>query len=544
MKRSFKKMTRSRVIRYLGSVPKRNPKTVADPLLGLIIGERYQLTHVVGQGGMGIVYRAEDVRLNGRPCAVKLLTGRSIDPEEVERFERELHIISRLRSQHVVQVLDAGALDDGRRFIVMELLEGLPLSQLLKHGGAVSTSRAINLIKGVLAGLSEAHEHGVVHRDLKPANVFVTRARTGAEVGKVLDFGIAKDTRQKRQADLTAASMLIGTPKYMAPEQFLKEPPDGRTDLYAVGLLLYQMLAGKPPFLADMVVPDTIATMPPEFRIGWMHINQLPTPLELLPGLWGILTRLLAKMPDDRFDSADDVIEALVAIEHSGRIPEPLPTVASGVRVVSEDKSGTTGFPKGENLAPVEPPARRKTGLAMAALVVVGLAGAGAWLAMGSGDVPEPPRPAAAKVELCVDEVLSAPTGAIVRQGSKALGLTPLKVERPCREVWMITLERDAHRTARHTLRGRTSNGTVTVTLQPNAPAAPATAAPATAAPATVAPATAAAKPRRARTAPQPARKPARKDATPAARRTKVKKPAPKAPAKASASKADDSLFF
>lgn len=542
---------------------------MSDPLLGSIINERYLLTHVVGQGGMGIVYRAEDVRLNGRPCAIKLLTGQSADPEEANRFERELHIISRLRSQHVVQVLDTGSLPDGRRHIVMELLEGLPLSQLLKAGGALSTSRAINVIKGVLAGLSEAHEHGVVHRDLKPANVFITRARTGAEVAKVLDFGIAKDTRQKRQEDLTAASMLIGTPKYMAPEQFLKQPADGRTDLYAAGLLLYQMLTGKPPFLANMPVPDTIATMPPEFRIGWMHINQPPTPLQLPPGLWAIIERLLAKQPDARFENADQVIEALVAIEHSGRVPDPLPQIeGSGVRLVQvETPSNTTGFPVvGEQLEPpaeVAAPKSRKGLLVGASVVVAALAGAGVWWAMRAQPAADGPA-AAAKTGLCVNEIRSEPDGAAIRQGPNNLGFTPYEVERPCHEVWMIEVERKGYKTEKLTLRSRDARESVFLQLEAETRPAPAPA-PAEAPP-SAAPASEAAKPK---AAPSKARKPARRAAPKAApkatrpapakgRAAPARKPAPpkKAPVdKAPASKApaskpppakadDDSLFF
>ena len=130
----------------------------------------------------------------------------------------------------------------------MELLEGEPLSTLLEREGKLQFKRSIQITKGVLAGLSEAHECGVIHRDLKPANIFITRSRARDEITKVLDFGIAKDTNKDDATGLTSASMIIGTPKYMAPEQFMKEHTDARTDLYAVGLLLYQMLSGSPPF--------------------------------------------------------------------------------------------------------------------------------------------------------------------------------------------------------------------------------------------------------------------------------------------------------
>ncbi len=539
-----------------------------DPLLGTTVGQRYLLAEVVGQGGMGVVYRADDTRLHGRPCAVKLLTGRSADPEEVRRFARELNIIARLRSQHVVQVLDAGALDDGRQYIVMELLEGLPLSQLLKRTGPLAPERAIHLIKGVLAGLSEAHEHGVVHRDLKPANVFVTRSRTGTELAKVLDFGIAKDSGQSDNgADLTAASMLIGTPKYMAPEQFLKQTADNRTDLYAVGLLLYQMLAGEPPFTAEMPVPDTIATMPPEFRIGWLHINQLPAPLQLPPGLWAVLCGLLAKEREQRYADAGQVIDALVALEHSGRIPDPLPELAQGApSPLADSQSGTTGFPvAGETLSAAPIPSAERKGkgpLMAAAAVVAALAGGGVWWAVRGPGADA--AAAAAQAGQCVHEIVSAPTGALVRQGPNSIGVTPLKVTRPCRESWMVEIERKGFETQKITLRGKAAHEQLTVTLnreraRPEPAAAPATQAekptpaqpapaPAKAAPARRAPA-AASKPAPARPAAKVSRPAAAQPApnTRAAAKPAPSKPepsAPAAPATAAPASKGGALFF
>ena len=245
---------------------------MSSSLIGKTINDHYLLTEVLGEGGMGIVFKAEDLNLNRRLCAVKLLKGQTTDPNEAKRFEAELQIISRLRSPHVVQVLNKGYFEGHRLYLVMELLEGEPLSTLIKRVGALKVKRVIQITKGILAGLSEAHEYGVVHRDLKPANIFITRSRAGDEITKVLDFGIAKDTNRDESSGLTSASVIIGTPKYMAPEQFMKSDTDQRTDLYAVGLLLYQMLSGIPPYLANSeLVPDTLQTMPSEFQVGWLH---------------------------------------------------------------------------------------------------------------------------------------------------------------------------------------------------------------------------------------------------------------------------------
>lgn len=436
-------------------------------LLGAIIGERYLLTGVVGEGGMGVVFRAEDTRLSHRPCAVKLLTGQSSDPDEAQRFERELHIISRLRSQNVVQVLDTGILPDGRRYIVMELLEGLPLSAMLARTGPLSPARAIHIAKGVLAGLSEAHEHGIVHRDLKPANIFVTRSRTGDEIAKVLDFGIAKDTLQGAEADLTSVNMLIGTPKYMAPEQFLKLPADPRTDLYAVGLLFYQMLSGQPPFHADMSIPEALLNMPDEFRIGWLHVNQAPAELTLPAGLWAILARLLAKKPEARYEHAQQVIEALLHLDQRHYHPEVMQT-GDNPKVHREAPSGTTGFPVAAESLRNSGQSRSSRPLQWALLAagLVGAAGAAFWYVRQQPEHPQQPQAAAvvslnqptAQAQTCSTELHSDPPGATVRMGAKKLGETPLQIDRPCDEVWRIELQLEGHRAEALNLRGKASD--------------------------------------------------------------------------------------
>ena len=281
-------------------------------LIGTTINQQYLLTDILGEGGMGIVFKAENLNLNNRLCAIKLLKGHTTDPNEVRRFESELQIISKLRSPHVVQVLNKGYFEGHRLYIVMELLEGEPLSTLLKREKSIKIKRAVQITKGVLAGLSEAHDYGVVHRDLKPANIFITRSRARDEITKVLDFGIAKDTNKDDTTGLTSASMIIGTPKYMAPEQFMKQDTDQRTDLYAVGLLLYQMLSGAPPYLPKSdLVPQTLKSMPDEFKVGWLHLNADPKPLKIPTPLWDLCARMLHKDPTHRPDSAAEVISEL-----------------------------------------------------------------------------------------------------------------------------------------------------------------------------------------------------------------------------------------
>lgn len=513
---------------------------MTDPLLGSIIGERYRLGQVIGQGGMGVVYRAEDVRLAGRPCAVKLLMGTSMDPDEGQRFERELAIISRLRSNHVVQVLDTGMLPDGRRFIVMELLEGAPLSSLLKQVGFLEPRRAVKLVKGVLAGLSEAHEWGIIHRDLKPANVFVTQARTGEEIGKVLDFGIAKDTHSV-DSELTAASMLIGTPKYMAPEQFLKHGASTRTDLYAVGLLLYQALCGRPPFLPGDEVADNIKMMPDEFRVGWLHVHQAPAPLDIDPQLWAIVEMLLAKDPEARFADANGVIEALSQWEGIPIAPV-LPTVADQP-IVSAEISSTTGFPvMGESMSvPIQIARPRKTGLwvALGALIVIGGAAA-FWFAKGPTEGTAPTTAAAAKAPDCVTRIVTTPPKATVMMGATDLGQTPVEVKRPCKEQWLLDLKLLGFKPQRTTLKGRNLMSTLSLSMEPIAAATPSAASEAPKpAPVTAAPKKTKKTTRRGRTRTKTKTQPARRP-----KPVKTRAPASKAPPKAPATKAPATLPF
>jgi len=335
--------------------------SMSDPLLGKIISERYRLTEVLGQGGMGIVFKAEDLRLNNRLCAVKLLKGQTTDPHEAKRFEAELQIISRLRSPHVVQVLDTGYFEGHRLYIVMELLEGEPLSNLSAREGALALPRAIQIAKGILAGLSEAHEFGIVHRDLKPANIFITRSRAGDEITKVLDFGIAKDINSDESAALTSASMIIGTPKYMAPEQFMKQPTDIRTDIYAVGLLLYQLVSGDPPFLpTNDQIPSTLAMMPAEFKVGWLHLNAEARPLGVPEPLWRLIASMLAKDPAARPSSVTDIIDQLNYIlsqlSHQTGMFTSLHTPSGEAHADASGGLSSSG-PRGLFGAPAAPPA-------------------------------------------------------------------------------------------------------------------------------------------------------------------------------------------
>ncbi len=219
---------------------------------GDLIDERYRIVEELGHGGMGMVFKAEHVGIK-RPVALKLLHRELRDQAVVnERLMREAFATGRLDHPNCVSITDSGQLQDGTTYLVMELLKGQSLGDELDERGTLPIAEALEITKQILHGLAHAHGVGVVHRDLKPDNIFLVRHDDSEVLVKILDFGIAKllgDAREQGgTSDLTEAGMAIGSPTYMSPEQATGEEIDGRTDIYSVSLVLYEMLVGKPPF--------------------------------------------------------------------------------------------------------------------------------------------------------------------------------------------------------------------------------------------------------------------------------------------------------
>ena len=219
-----------------------------DPLIGTTLKETYHVDERIGGGGMGDVYLARHVALDA-PVALKILK-RSLaaDPLLVQRFQREARAASRLRHPNIVQVTDFGALPDGTLFMAMEHVHGKDLGRMIVEEFPIAQDRVIRIGAQILSALSEAHEHGILHRDLKPANVMIGSRRHERDLVKVLDFGIAKiQQADDRAATLTQAGIVCGTPGYMSPEQWNADPLDARSDLYSVGVILYELLTGRRP---------------------------------------------------------------------------------------------------------------------------------------------------------------------------------------------------------------------------------------------------------------------------------------------------------
>ncbi|MBL8742998.1 MAG: protein kinase, partial [Myxococcales bacterium] len=284
----------------------------ADPMIGKTIGGRYRVTGVLGEGGMGRVYVGEQqMGTSVRKVAIKtLLSQYAKDPATVARFMREVGTVSELEHPNTIKVYDFGQIDEsGELYIAMELLQGKTLEDVLMETRPLSPERVDRIIGQACGSLQEAHDKGIVHRDLKPANIFLTRRAKEDDVVKVLDFGIAKSGPEgaKTEEKLTQQGTLLGTPPYMSPEQFTGKNLDGRSDIYSLAVVTYEMLTGRLPFEADTPWQwmTQHGTAPP------LAFEAVPEAHLVPPKMRDAVMRALSKKPEDRPQTARDFYEAL-----------------------------------------------------------------------------------------------------------------------------------------------------------------------------------------------------------------------------------------
>jgi serine/threonine-protein kinase len=267
---------------------------------------QYRLVRPLGAGGMGKVFLAEH-RMLKRPCAIKLIhLAQAGDPQILARFEREVRMTARLSHWNTVEIYDYGRTDDGTFFYVMEYLPGTTLQDLLDRHGPLPAERVVHLLRQVCRALREAHGIGLIHRDIKPGNVFAARRGGVSDVAKLLDFGLVKPLTETGTARLTQDGGISGTPLYMSPEQARGLADiDARSDIYSLGAVGYALLTGRPPFdsknpMEVMIAHARDLATPPS-----VHQADVPADLEQ------IILRCLAKSPDDRFQDADSLEQAL-----------------------------------------------------------------------------------------------------------------------------------------------------------------------------------------------------------------------------------------
>lgn len=377
-------------------------RSVVNARIGLMVGGNYRITRHIGSGGSSHVFEAEHVRL-GNLFAIKLLRP-ELDPTRrtAQRFRREARAIARLKSEHIVSVVDCGELDDGTPYLVMERLEGEDLRSLLNREGSLPARRAVPLIIEACRGLTQVHAAGLVHRDLKPENLFVSKRSNGEDWCKVLDFGVAK-----MEASLsTAEGAIVGTARYMAPEQLTDSTAvAAATDVYALAAILYECLTGR-----ALVVGGTVQ------EVMYRVMNTEPIPLHVLVptlprGLAAVVERCLRKSPTERPSSAQELapmLEAAIATS-----PRPATTIATS----AEDDELPAPAPR-----PRATPSWKVVGVLAAALSTAGVA----WYASGTSPVPESARPSSTTAPHPTPERDARPTAAGMPLATAASPEAPL----------------------------------------------------------------------------------------------------------------------
>jgi serine/threonine-protein kinase len=293
----------------------------AQQLVGAVLNGRFRLVRLLGEGGMGAVYEADSLRGEGKR-AVKLLHQEFVKEEQVlQRFYAEAQATRALTHPNIAQVFDSGTAEDGTPYLVMELLQGMPLTDYMPLGRAIPPQQAGPIIYAVLQALSMAHGQRIVHRDLKPDNLFLVRDPRGSFVVKVLDFGIAKVMDAAGgMGQKTRTGVLLGTPGYMSPEQIKNSKGvDARSDLWSVAIILYEMLSGAQPFPAENEFARLTSVLTEEVKPIEHFVPQLAH--------WGpFFKRALAKEPTERFQTAEEMARALMSMVQTGQMPQAAPT--------------------------------------------------------------------------------------------------------------------------------------------------------------------------------------------------------------------------
>jgi serine/threonine-protein kinase len=416
------------------------PSAAAACYTGMTIDGRYVVESVLGEGGMGIVYLARH-KVIGKKVALKILRRDFARQKEItDRFLQEARAASSIGNPHIIDISDFGELPDGSTYFAMEWLDGEPLSKLIDEHGTVPLERLVKIARQIADGLAEAHERGIVHRDLKPDNIFLVRHGSDRDFVKILDFGIAKVTNANSRE--TRAGTLFGTPHYMSPEQASGEAVDLRTDIYALGVILYELASGRLPFEGDNVM-----------AVLTQHLYKRPATIRSLvqeghvsPALEAVILKALSKKPAERYQTMRELSQDLAKIE-LGQMPDAVAEMMARSASMFPPELFNFSGPPGSSAEPRAPNLARRfrtpvfVGLGALALgsLVIALRGRHApkdatsqasAAAISAAASIAAPVPAQVEAAPRLIEVLVAtdPLDAHVFRGKEDLGSAPLTV--------------------------------------------------------------------------------------------------------------------
>jgi eukaryotic-like serine/threonine-protein kinase len=354
-------LTMDPVTLHSGNLPV-SSKARIDVYLGTTLEGRYIVESLLGEGGMGFVYLGRHKLIDKRVAIKILRSDFAADMEMTERFLNEAKAASSIGNPHIVDISDFGRLSDGAAFFVMEFLEGPSLSEMMSQERVVSVPRLIHIAKQIARALAAAHQRGIVHRDLKPDNVMLIPRGDDRDFVKILDFGIAKINGET--ARLTRAGSVFGTPHYMSPEQAAGVPVDHRTDIYSLGVILYEMASGKVPFDADNfmgILTQHMYKAPAPIRA------LVPQPQEIPPGLEAVVLKTLSKRVEARYSSMEELVVDLEKVER-GLVPDAVPEMMSrsgGFNVPADYFRNPKGV---AGLLPATPLGPRRKGILLGAI--------------------------------------------------------------------------------------------------------------------------------------------------------------------------------
>lgn len=451
-----------------------------DPYLGSTIDGRYKVEALLGEGGMGVVYRCVHTII-GKKVAMKVLRADlARDTEVTERFLNEAKAASSIGNAHIIDISDFGQFPDGAAYFVMEYLNGQPMSKLVEGGQPLPVQRILHLARQIAEGLSAAHAANIVHRDLKPDNIFLVDRGGQRDFVKILDFGIAKVSSSAEGSKLTRAGAVFGTPHYMSPEQAAGQPVDHRGDIYSFGVILYELASGRLPFDAD----NFMGILTQHMYKAPVPIRALvPVPQDVPPGLEAIILKCLSKRPEHRYQSMHELILEFDRM-NAGAVPDAVPEMMarSGGFNVPVDYFMKGQMPQPVPATPSQPPRARRSRIPLYAGIAGVLAAIGIVVAIfaksqsssalqtpqtaidaeGKSSKPAdtnaaivPPSATSAAASPAKQVLLAAvPIDAHVFRNAEDLGQSPVMIAVEDGQPVELEIKRDGYKTDKITLDG------------------------------------------------------------------------------------------